>query len=134
MTKESARGSPPRARSRRYLLVLSYVGGLILVGYLSYLYGWYTGFVYQTINSNIDHGRVHLMTAKSIRDGDVARSLWMQDLAVEGCLNGLERLTEMVPEKYQTAHQGILRDMTRYRTEYPDSDMGTRIEEFEVEK
>lgn len=58
----------------------------------------------------------------------------MQDLAVEGCLNGSERLTEMVPEEYQSAHRGILRDMTRYRTEYPDSDKGTRIEEFEVEK
>lgn len=134
MTVESARGSPRPAFSKRYLLALLYAGGLILVGYFSYLYGWYTGFVFETITSNIDHGRVHLMTAKAIRDGDVARALWMQDLAVEGCLNGLSRLAEMVPEQYESAHRGILRDMTRYRTEYPDSDKGTRIEDFEVAK
>ena len=134
MAVESARGSPWQTLSKRYLLALLYVGGLILVGYLSYLYGWYTGFVFQTVTSNIDHGRIHLMAAKAIREGEVDRALWMQDLAVEGCLNGLERLTDMVPEEYESAHRGILRDMTRYRTEYPDSDKGTRIEEFEVEK
>ena len=134
MTAESARGSPRTHFVKRYLLASLYAGGLILVGYLSYLYGWYTGFVYQTITSSIDHGRVQLGAAKAIREGQVDRALWMQDLAVEASLNSLERLTEMVPKKYDEAHRGILRDMTRYRAEYPDSDKGTRIEELEVEK
>ena len=134
MAAKSARGSPGPSLVKRYLWASLYVGAIILVGYLSYLYGWYTGFVFQTITSNIDHGRVHLVAAKAIREGEVEQALWIQDLAVEGCLNSLERLTEMVPKKYEEAHRGILQDMTRYRAEYPDSDKGTRIEEFEVEK
>lgn len=75
MTVESARGSPGPSFVKRYLLATLYAGGLLLVGYLSYLYGWYTGFVSQTITSNIDHGRVHLMAAKAIREGEVERAL-----------------------------------------------------------
>jgi len=52
-----------------------------------------------------------------------------QDLAIEGSLYSLERLSNMVPARFEPAHRSLLQDIKDYRAQYPDSNKGTGIEE-----
>ena len=134
MTKDSAGGIPAPGFLRRYLAGLLYLGAIILVGYLSYLFGWYTGLVHETVSANIDNGRIMLQASRALRRGEAENALWIQDLAIEGSLYSLERLSNMVPARFEPAHRSLLQDIKDYRAQYPDSNKGTGIEEFEVEK
>jgi hypothetical protein len=131
---ESTRGSPATRSSKRYLAALIYIGGIIVVGYLSYLYGWYTGVVQETVKADIENGRVALQASKALRLGQPERALWIQDLAVEGYLYSLQQLTDIVPPRFQSEHRILVQEIVSYRGRYPDANKGTKIEEFRTDR
>lgn len=91
---------------------------LIVVGVISYFYGWGNGVEYMAISDTLASGQMHLLIAKALRKGDTKEALKWTEFELRNVQEGLKPVVSRTPKQFAEGYSRISKDLKNYQDQY----------------